>query len=110
MVDIARQAEVRIHVELAARRDEEIIALVLDPVQPADRRQLRRAQLALIVTDADAVSPAGEARRQRRLNAAAAILGRGRVAELVVQAAERKRVVEGKSVAGGVDIGGRRTS
>src|SRR3546814_5451109 len=31
--------------------------------------------------------PAGEARRQRRLDAAAAILRRGRVAELVVQAA-----------------------
>src|SRR3546814_20768369 len=74
IIDIARQAEVRIQVELAARRNEEIIALVLDPVQPADRRQLRREQLALVVTDADAVSPAGEARRQRRLDAAAAIL------------------------------------
>src|SRR3546814_5967149 len=49
MVDIARQAEVRIHVELAARRDEEIRALVLDPVESADRRHLWREQIALIV-------------------------------------------------------------
>src|SRR5690606_16561649 len=86
IVDVTRKAEARISAEFAARRHEEIIALVLHAVEIGDRRQRRRQQTALVIADTDTIGPTSVARRVHRLNAAAAELERRCAAELRIEA------------------------